>query len=63
MLIQNKLELKFNRIKQHFGCGYYAVCSENACPCEHKYEEGPNEEVYRKLKEEFDQETVELFGR
>lgn len=62
MRVKIKRHIKFERIRQHFGCGYYAVCCGNSCPCEHKYEEQLDEEVYRKLKEEFDQEAVELFG-
>ncbi len=61
MLIQDKLELKFNRIKQQFGCGYYLVCCKNDCPCSLKYQ-NYDVETMKLLKEEFDQETVELFG-
>lgn len=61
MLIQDKLELKFNRINQQFGCGYYLVCCRDDCPCSLKHK-NYDVETMKLLKEEFDQETVELFG-
>lgn len=61
MLIQDRLELKHNRVKQQFGCGYYLVCCREECPCSLKYQDY-DVETMRVLKEEFDQETVELFG-
>lgn len=61
MLIQDRSELKFNRTKQQFGCGYYSVCCREDCPCSFKFEDY-DMETMRMLKEEFDQKTVELFG-
>lgn len=61
MLIRDRLELKHNRVKQQFGCGYYSVCCREECPCGLKYQDY-DVETMRILKEEFDQETVELFG-
>lgn len=61
MQIKDKLELKYNRIKQQFGCGYYLVCCRDECPCSFKSKEY-DPEIMKKLKREFDQETVELFG-
>lgn len=61
MLIQDRLELKFNRVKQQFGCGYYTVCCRECCPCSFKYKEY-DMDIMKVLKTEFDQETVELFG-
>ena len=26
-------QIKFERIQQQFGCGYYAVCCQTQCPC------------------------------
>lgn len=60
MLIQNRLELKFDRVKQQFGCGYYLVCCREDCPCSFKFEDY-DMETMRMLKDEFDQATVELF--
>ena len=62
MLIKDKMQLKFDRIRQQFGCGYYSVCCRNKCPCSLKYQEYDMEKM-KMLKKEFDQETVELFGR
>jgi len=61
MLIQDKVELKFNRIKQQFGCGYYLVCCRDDCPCIFKSKDY-NPEIMKKLKKEFDMKTTELFG-
>jgi len=61
MLIQDKMELKFNRIKQQFGCGYYLVCCGDECPCSLKSKDY-DPETMKNLKKEFDQKTVELFG-
>lgn len=61
MLIQDKVELKYNRIKQQFGCGYYSVCCRNDCPCSFKYKDY-DVNTMKMLKEEFEQETKELFG-
>ena len=61
MLIQDKLELKFIRIKQQFGCGYYSVCCRENCPCELKYTDY-DKATMQAIKQEFDQQTQELFG-
>ncbi|MDE6433718.1 MAG: hypothetical protein K2L07_05755 [Lachnospiraceae bacterium] len=61
MLIQDKIELKYNRIKQQFGCGYYSVCCRDDCPCSLKYQDY-DVNTMGILKEEFDQETIKLFG-
>ena len=61
MLIQDKMEIKFEQLKQQFGCGYYSVCCRNQCPCELKKQEY-EKETMKQLKQEFDRETVELFG-
>lgn len=38
MRLQARLqkEIKFERIKEQFGCGYYAVCCHQCCPCKLK---------------------------
>lgn len=54
-------EIKFERIKEQFGCGYYAVCCRQCCPCKLKnckYDP----KVYRTLMCEFEKEEKELFG-
>lgn len=56
-----KQMMKFERIKQQFGCGYYAVCSNSCCPCELKME-AFNKEIYEKLLNRFLKEGEELFG-
>ena len=61
MLIKDKLELKHDRVKQQFGCGYYSVCCRDECPCSFKLE-NYKPEIFKMLKEEFDKKTVELFG-
>lgn len=60
MLIQDKLELKFNRMKEQFGCGYYSICCRNACPCKYKYQKF-NLHMMKAFKKEFDRVTVKLF--
>lgn len=54
-------EIKFDRIKEQFGCGYYAVCCRQCCPCKLKSGEY-NPRVYRKLMNEFEMEERNLFG-
>lgn len=51
---------KFYHLKQQFGCGYYSVCCRD-CPCELKNQEY-DPIIMHELKQEFDQEAMELFG-
>lgn len=62
MQVETKKYIKFERIRQQLGCGYYAVCCGDNCPCIHKYDEELDEDVYEKLKKKFEQETGRLFG-
>ncbi|MBD8972426.1 MAG: hypothetical protein EGQ63_01110 [Clostridiales bacterium] len=48
-------EIKFERIRNQFGCGYYAVCCHQSCPCRLKSCEY-NPQIYRKLMSEFEME-------
>lgn len=55
---------KFNQIESEYGCGYYHLCWEKACPCAITTEnKGLTKEIYdnfieenRRLVEEFDDE-------
>lgn len=61
MTVAMKMEIKFERLKQQFGCGYYSVCCRDNCPCELKNKEY-DPVTMKELKKEFDQEAMELFG-
>lgn len=61
MLVKDKTELKYDRLKEQFGCGYYSVCCRGDCPCSLKLQEY-SKDVMKMLKKEFDEETEELFG-
>lgn len=61
MTVATKMEIKFERLKQQFGCGYYSVCCRKCCPCELKNKEY-EPVTMKELKKEFDQEAMELFG-
>lgn len=61
MTVEMKKEMKFERLKQQFGCGYYSVCCRNHCPCNLKDKEY-DPSMMNELKQEFDQEAMELFG-
>ena len=53
-------EIKFERIREQFGCGYYAVCCRLSCPCKLKSCEY-NPRIYSKLANEFEMEEKRLF--
>ena len=61
MLVKDKMELKFDRIKEQFGCGYYSVCCRGDCPCSFKLQDYDNN-VMDILKQEFTKKMEELFG-
>lgn len=64
MILEKKRQkaVKFNRLKEAFGCGYWAVCCGNRCPCRYKYHDQQDQDVYYRLRKDFDQEGKELFG-
>lgn len=55
-------QIKFERIRQQFGCGYYAVCCRKKCPCDLKKVECYDPDTYNKMMIEFQKEEEELFG-
>ena len=55
-------QLKFDRIRQQFGCGYYAVCCQTHCPCSLKIEEQYDQEIYEQMMIQFQEEGEKLFG-
>ena len=61
MLMQRKVNLKFERLRQQFGCGYYSFCCREHCPCGLK---GSDLDIrtLQEIKQEFDEKSVELFG-
>ncbi len=42
----------FKKIENEYGCGYWNVCDDHACPCgkDAKVSQGYNEAVYETLK-------------
>ncbi|MGN0497301.1 MAG: hypothetical protein ACI4GW_13835 [Lachnospiraceae bacterium] len=61
MTVAMKMEIKFERLKQQFGCGYYSVCCRACCPCKLKNKEY-DPVIMKQLKQEFDREALKLFG-
>lgn len=59
---ETRKAVKFNRLRDSFGCGYWSVCIGENCPCEYKNHEQADPTVYKQLKEEFEYEGKELFG-
>ena len=55
-------QIKFERIQQQFGCGYYAVCCQTQCPCPLKNKETYDARIYAKMLQEFRKEGEELLG-
>lgn len=60
---------KFNEIESNYGCGYWNVCWEHACPCaiitEHK---GLQEDIYiglldeaQKVADSFEEDNDDYF--
>ena len=60
--MHNRKQIKFERIREQFGCGYYAVCCQNQCPCSLKNKEKYNARMYAKMMKRFRNEERELFG-
>jgi hypothetical protein len=44
---------KFDQLESEYGCGYWSICWEHACPCAITIEnKGYSEKIYNSLKEE-----------
>ncbi|QWU14210.1 hypothetical protein SAMN04487895_101499 [Paenibacillus sophorae] len=62
---------EFNKIESSYGCGYYHVCWERACPCAITTQNrGLSKEIYegfveenRKLTEEMDKDEYDYCGK
>lgn len=60
MIVKDKIEQKYDRLKEQFGCGYYSVCCRGNCPCNFKFQEYDPDTMIM-LKKEYDRKTEELF--
>lgn len=53
---------RFNEIESEYGCGYYQLCWEKACPCAIITEnKGLSKEIYYKFIEENEKLTKEFY--
>ncbi|MGE5437505.1 MAG: hypothetical protein ACM3O3_09790 [Syntrophothermus sp.] len=44
---------KFDKLESEYGCGYWDICWEHACPCAITTEnKGYSEKIYNSLKKE-----------
>lgn len=61
---------QFDKLEQEYGCGYWNVCGEHACPCAITVEDkGLQEGIYNSLLEEsrkvadsFEDEFDDFYG-
>ncbi|WP_342423073.1 hypothetical protein [Paenibacillus sp. FSL E2-0178] len=53
---------RFNEIESDYGCGYYQLCWEKACPCAITTENrGLSKEIYDRFIEENEKLTEDLY--